>query len=485
MSESAKPRFAVDLDDIEKQLAYGQAPAQPAASTRNDPLAELARIVGQDDPFQSMLSTGNTARPQAHSIPNLDDMFPAQERVSAAPRGFEPSDLHAVGAVPAAFDLDQYQPAVTSGRAYAEQGAAVHADAHEAAYDEASYDQNYYAPAAAGPAYAEPEPEEETVRPLKRRGSRKGMIALGVIAGAAVIGAGGAWYATGSSSVASGGKPPLIRASKEPTKVQPENPGGVEIPNQNKQILERAAQPTETKVVNREEQPVDVKQATRVASADATGPVASAQNNSLNLGEPRKVRTVTIRPDGSNQDAAAARPVAAIPPVTMPPGTQPSAAAAAVQPKPAASTPVAPAATTEAPAPAAKPATTIGALAQASASPAAPTPKPAATTPQPQKIAVVAPTTPVPAASEAPVSAGGAYSVQLGFRTSEAAAQAAYRQMQQKYEDLDGLAPLIVKAESNGNTIYRVRTSGMSREEASALCSKLQGQGGQCFVAKN
>ena len=37
----------------------------------------------------------------------------------------------------------------------------------------------------------------------------------------------------------------------------------------------------------------------------------------------------------------------------------------------------------------------------------------------------------------------------------------------------------------NGKTIYRVRVGGLSREDANALCTKLQGSGGQCFVAKN
>jgi cell division protein FtsN len=44
---------------------------------------------------------------------------------------------------------------------------------------------------------------------------------------------------------------------------------------------------------------------------------------------------------------------------------------------------------------------------------------------------------------------------------------------------------LIRKAEVNGSTIYRVRVGPLSKDEASSLCSKLQGQGGQCFVAKN
>src|SRR4051812_27141006 len=52
MSGMPKPRLALDLDDIERKLRQ----AQYAAAPKSDPLAELARIVGQDDPFQSMLA---------------------------------------------------------------------------------------------------------------------------------------------------------------------------------------------------------------------------------------------------------------------------------------------------------------------------------------------------------------------------------------------------------------------------------------------
>ena len=44
---------------------------------------------------------------------------------------------------------------------------------------------------------------------------------------------------------------------------------------------------------------------------------------------------------------------------------------------------------------------------------------------------------------------------------------------------------MIRKAEVNGNTVFRVRAGPMSRDDASSLCSPVQGQGGQCFVAKN
>ena len=57
MSESVKPRFAIDLNEIERQLAQAGNPhPQQAPVGRSDPLAELARIVGQDDPFKSILA---------------------------------------------------------------------------------------------------------------------------------------------------------------------------------------------------------------------------------------------------------------------------------------------------------------------------------------------------------------------------------------------------------------------------------------------
>jgi len=292
-----------------------------------------------------------------------------------------------------------------------------------------------------------------------------------------VLGGGGAYLASGSAAI-TGGEPPLIKANNEPTKVQPQNPGGVEIPNQNKQIYERANQSGATKVVNREEQPVDVQQAVRMngnAVADATGgtvpgvSVKPQQTASLNLGEPRKVRTVTIRPDGTvaGAEPPAAQPVATASAgaMTLPPQAQAAhpAPVASAQPRAAASTPVA---ATSTPASTPKPA------------PAAATP---ASAPAPQQVASVQPAAPVAAET---TSTGG-FAVQLGLANSEATAQTAFASYQRKYPDLQGKPAMIRKAEVNGNTIFRVRVGPLPKEEASSLCSKLQGQGGQCFVTKN
>ncbi|WP_287069364.1 SPOR domain-containing protein, partial [Methylobacterium sp.] len=110
----------------------------------------------------------------------------------------------------------------------------------------------------------------------------------------------------------------------------------------------------------------------------------------------------------------------------------------------------------------------------------------------PQRVAAVAPeatapveapaTTAATSASTAPV---GGFSVQLGVRNSQGDAQAAFRQMQAKYTQLAGKPALIREAEVNGKTIFRVRVGPLEKAEATSLCAQLQGQGGQCFVAKN
>ncbi len=57
--------------------------------------------------------------------------------------------------------------------------------------------------------------------------------------------------------------------------------------------------------------------------------------------------------------------------------------------------------------------------------------------------------------------------------------------MQAKYSQLAGKPELIRQAEVNGKTIFRVRVGPLAKEAASSLCNSLQGEGGQCFVAKN
>ena len=62
MSRTQKPHFAVDLNEIERQLAQARssAPSPCSSGGRHDPLADLARIGGQDDPFEALLANERT-----------------------------------------------------------------------------------------------------------------------------------------------------------------------------------------------------------------------------------------------------------------------------------------------------------------------------------------------------------------------------------------------------------------------------------------
>jgi hypothetical protein len=171
------------------------------------------------------------------------------------------------------------------------------------------------------------------VAAAKARPRRGIMLAGGAIA-VAVIGLGGLALLGGNKgSRTASGPVPVIEARTGVSKERPANPGGVEVPNQDKEVLQsRPSEPSQAvRVAPREEQPVDLTQAQRQAAA-APGPVPGV----------RQIPGVPIGPVGSPAPTASAapepapRPVASVPIVIA---GQPSAAPQASQPP----APVAPA----------------------------------------------------------------------------------------------------------------------------------------------
>lgn len=528
MSEPARKSFALDLDDLERQLRQAAQPARPGQSV--DPLVELTRIVGTDDPLKDLFAQ---PRQVGQSAPRSQptQVWPQQE-AETVPAAAPPAEVRGA--------LDEFEALLRrtdAPRPTAAASAAVPVRHEPAFHDDAAYHQpqsNEHGfeverheqepqawtpparPLSAAQArdldegrsslpYVPDDPDayhddnrlpdgilpDEPVS-LEPRRSRRGLWAAAALIAVGAIGVGSAMMLRGGSTpVAGDGTPPLIAADTGPVKVAPENPGGTEIPNQNKQIYERSpdAPRGPTRVVTREEQAVDVQQAARTMAVEAsraggpatsTNPLAqapvaptpvaqpSAEPGLIpvppipGLGEPRRVRTVTIRPDGS--------------PVTEP--TQ--VASAAPSPMTTGSAPRA------------------GATPQAANPPqAAPVRQPEraapATTPQatpPVRVAAAAPTPAVsatPAPATAAVRAGtGDFAVQLGAPGSEAEARAAFSALQRKYSQLGGLSPIVRKTDlAGGKTVYRLRVGPFSREDATSMCSQLQAAGGQCFVARN
>lgn len=344
-------------------------------------------------------------------------------------------------------------------------------------------------------------------------GRSKGIfLALGGIAVAGLAVIGGSFVMGSGKKGGSSGDVPTIAAKTEPTKEKPADPGGIEIPNQNKQVLAARNTP-ETKpaaVVNTTEQPLDLNQVTKrdsvrviapnpfqpqpgvtppAAGSDAPAPVTAGP-----AVEPRRVQSIRIPMGGSEAaPAPASAPAVGAAGAVGAAATLAGASARPSTPPPA---PVAP------PAPRVDPA--AGAPAKVESRPTTAQPRPE--TPKvapPPKVATAPAATPAapkatpPKTANAPLSltppkttapAGGGssgFAIQLASRPTEADARSASTQLRAKFASaLGSRSPSVVSGEANGQTVYRVRVGGYSQADAVAACTKIKAAGGGCFVTK-
>jgi hypothetical protein len=83
--------------------------------------------------------------------------------------------------------------------------------------------------------------------------------------------------------------------------------------------------------------------------------------------------------------------------------------------------------------------------------------------------------------------AGGGYVVQLSAQKTESEAQASFRAMQSKFPALNGQQPLIRRKDQGERGVFYAAQVGPfgSRDEANQLCENLKSAGGSCFVLRN
>jgi hypothetical protein len=472
-------------DQIQRPYRSNEAPARSTPSATSvvgsDPLAELARLIGQTDPFAEF-GRENPRRvvpPPAAKAPPPSfgpaDYFDA----STAPPPPRPSPLQPPPAyVPPSAPR---QPYATARDPHAGEG---HAPGEAGAYDAGAYH----------PGNAHLGPEEagyyEDAPPPKRR---MGIIAIAAVLALAVIGTAGAFgYRAMFGGARSSAPPPVIKADTAPSKIVP---APAKTPA--KLITDRIGDHAEDeKLVSREEKPVEIKAAeikTNPALATIPPPQGNAQQGAAQPApggavmstEPKKVHTIAIHPDqmGEGQQApvAAAAPTPPTPPLAPPvPARASPPPQASNNPPPlaanAAPPPPRPAeARTAAPAQGAAQARGNGPL---SLSPDAP---PA------RQMRTAAVSAPPPPAAQATHTAGG-YAVQVSSQRSEADAQAAFRGLQAKYPKiLGGRQASIHKVELGAKgTYYRAMVGPFANaNEATELCNGLRAAGGQCLIQRN
>ena len=339
-----------------------------------------------------------------------------------------------------------------------------------------------------------PPPHDDDFYDDEPRGRRRGLLTVVAVLGLAVIGTAGAFgYRTMFSGTRTASAPPVIRASNEPNKVAP--PPSAPDPSASKFSYDRFGDAgKDEKVLKREEKPVDLAKVTPpppppLAPATAnTTTVTPSTNPPSAIGEPRRVRTVPIRPDQGG-DASTAAP--AQQPSTVSPRqanayapTSRSNARVATRSQPATQAPAANAPLSLSPdannAPPPQEAPAAAPIPQArTLPPTAPAP-PRATPPAPARVASA------PAQAPAQTSTiGGGYSVQVTSQRSQADAESAYRGIQSKYPSVLAHQPHQVRRADLGakGTYYRAMVGPFgTREAAVQLCVNLKQAGGDCVV---
>ncbi|SEQ04273.1 Cell division protein FtsN [Faunimonas pinastri] len=390
---------------------------------------------------------------------------------------------------PAGQEYDYGEPAVAYAH-FPPEGEEVHADARypveqdvhgyedDGYYDDQRYAHEYgdeaqFSPEADHYSVEMPAEESAAFHPefQERHAARRpatGLVIAAAVVFVAVVGAAAYFLHGAKDEVASiSGVPPIIKPQDGAVKVEPEKADAKADNATGQAVYDRVAgvaPPTNEKIVDNAEEPNE--QAALAASSDANGGglggeisasnAPSGQNPDPDTIGPRKVRTVTVRPDGTIVTASAKAPAAS-------PAPEPANATAA--PAPDAAATFAQPATPDAQADAAEPAPAQPDTAQAA----------------PDRHIARA------QSEAAPAPVGNGFFVQLSSRKVEADAKSAMAMLSKRYASVLGKQHTSVARTDLGDkgTFYRVRVGPFSgRDGAVDLCEKLKAAGGSCFITR-
>ena len=433
-------------------------PSRPSeeASARN-PLAELARVLGQSDPFADFgRSHSRQGQQEAHDAPATapDDWqgVPACEPQFAAgdaQRGWGQGSSHASSHA-ASRDYTHSAPQPEGRRSDSRFYDELHlgADQQTQHYDDDRTDDGQHDAQAAEYHYEDEaplDPHEDAMYDTAPRARRGGGLATALaLIGCAMLGTAGAYaYRSYYGNPSSSPPPPVITADNStPTKIVPASAGDPQSVNV---AQDRSANVDKEQIVSKQEDQVALKDVGTQAAPRAVlpAPVAPGQGASTST-EPKKIGKPV-----SSQPAAAPRPAAAL---------------------------AAPKAATASAARNGGPISLEPQSVERAAAPAART------------RTAAAPPSSARAAPEATKSEAGGFVVQLSSQKNEAEAQSSFRSLQAKFpNELSGLQPIIRRADLGSKGVFYRTLVGpfASAQEASQFCANYKAAGGQCVVPNN
>jgi hypothetical protein len=507
-----------------------------AAAGGNDPLAELARLIGQSDPYAERQYDPQARRHPAEEGPARGHEWADEEEVEQA---YAAEGRYAQApAMPRAASLREYvsqseepeyeqEPGVDqyySGPSGSYVGYHDGGDAqglHERPQSREARPVPDFLTSAPqdNPEYAVPEHDagdayahDDYYQPSRRR--RGGLVLVMAVLGLAVVGTASAFaYRTMFGGSLLPALPPIIKASSAPNKVVPSS-GDAQAANASQSGATNTA--GAENLVPREEEPINIEQANPAPKVVSTIPVTSGEGSPV---PPSVVAAVTPTSSPTLPAPVAAAPApSASPNWPSAPTAAPPISAAPVQPTPPANS------ANTAPTQASKKIHTVTIRPdQAGGTDAAPGSLPPAAARSAARGAASArtnspdgnaPLALVPGAGDtvsptrarratAPISVASAassnanaegttraagYAVQVSSQHSETEAQSSFQALRTKYPDLLGKRePIIRRADLGAKGIYYRAMVGpfASAEEAAAMCSSLKAAGGNCIVQKN
>ncbi len=275
--------------------------------------------------------------------------------------------------------------------------------------------------------------------PQQGRGRRLvSIFMVGAIIG--VLGV-GAVFAYNSFTGGGRSKVPVIQAMDDPVKVKPENPGGLEVPYQDRLVLNQPAdggEPVVERLLPPPETPKPMVDTTAAARPAVTGSSSLAVSPNGSSGAQGQVQTQARPP-------VQARPV------------QPQASGSNTT--------------------ASSPASTLAAAPPAAISAGAAQPQASA---KPQVQAAL------PSTMAAPPPVKGSYLLQLGSFNSKQVGEDAWSGFQSRFPDLlGGMLLYLQEADVNGRTYHRVQAGPFpNRATAIDLCAELKARKQDCLVVK-
>lgn len=430
-----------DEDDNSQKAPPPAGRPAPRADFRADP--SFSPRAGYPQPPQSQ------PQPQAEPGP-MDDYVQPQRHAAPPPLSAQPPAPQQ----PAPMAEPYVDPAAAGYRAQAQD---PYADPHQQGYPQGPAAQQaqdaYYQD------YEQQHPGYYQATPPRRRN----LLNIGVFAGAILIFGGIIFYAynqgmrAGTESVA-----PILRADTSPTKIRPEQPGGMEVPHQDKLVYDRLNPannnpPGEVeRLLPPPEAPMERPRA-EMAEPPEEMPMAEEGEGAVAAMRNAPPEEPAYRPPAPQPVPSYAPPVAT--PAAAPPQQQPVQMPAPAPPQPQQLLPQQPApARTVTPPPAATPV----------AKPA-PTPPPAATVPAPVK----------------PATGGPAVRVQVAAVDAEGKAPAEWQRLQRKFAgELGGLSMRTVRVQLPKGIFYRIQGGPVDEARAKQICAAMAAQGAGCSIVR-